>query len=60
MTGRRTAPRQSEVEAAIERLFTYAAWADKYDGAVHGTPLRGVTLAVNEPIGVLGLVCADR
>src|SRR4051812_46109100 len=24
-----------EVEAAISRLFTYAAWADKYDGAVH-------------------------
>jgi len=49
-----------EVEASIERLFTYAAWADKYDGLVHGTPLRGVTLAVNEPIGVLGVTCADR
>ncbi len=51
---------RTEVEASIERLFTYAAWADKYDGLVHGTPLRGVTLAVNEPIGVLGVACADR
>ncbi len=46
-----------EVERSIARLFTYAAWADKYDGAVHSTPLRGVTLAMNEPLGVLALVC---
>ena len=50
----------AEVEAAIERLFTYAAWADKYDGAVHDTPLRNVTLAMNEPIGVIGIVCPDE
>jgi aldehyde dehydrogenase (NAD+) len=48
-----------EVEAAIARLFSYAAWADKYDGAVHGVPLRGLTLALVEPIGVVGLVCPD-
>jgi aldehyde dehydrogenase (NAD+) len=50
---------QPEVEAAISRLFSYAAWADKYDGAVHGVPLRGLTLALVEPIGVMGLVCPD-
>ncbi|NIN11591.1 MAG: aldehyde dehydrogenase family protein [Gemmatimonadales bacterium] len=49
-----------EVEASISRLFTYAAWADKYDGAVHDVPLRGVTLAMNEPIGVMGLVAPDE
>jgi aldehyde dehydrogenase (NAD+) len=49
-----------EVEAAIARLFSYAAWADKYDGAVHGVPLRGLTLALVEPIGVMGLVCPDE
>ncbi len=48
-----------EVEASISRLFTYAAWADKYDGLVHSTPSRNVTLAMNEAIGVLGLVCPD-
>ena len=46
-----------EVERAIARLFTYAAWADKYDGAVHSVPLRGVTLAMNEPIGCMALIC---
>jgi aldehyde dehydrogenase (NAD+) len=48
-----------EVEAAISRLFTYAAWADKYDGAVHGVPMRGVALAMNERIGVMGLACPE-
>ena len=60
MTGAGRDAGRVEVEASIERLFTYAAWADKYDGLVHGTPLRGVTLAVNEPIGVLGIICGDR
>ncbi len=46
---------KSEVEASITRLFTYAAWADKWDGQVHQTPIRGVTLAMNEPVGVIGV-----
>ena len=46
-----------EVEAAIQRLFTYAAWADKYDGQVHGVPIRGVALAMKEPVGVIGVLC---
>jgi aldehyde dehydrogenase (NAD+) len=49
----------AEVAATIRRLFSYAAWADKYDGAVHGVPLRGLTLALVEPIGVLGVVAPD-
>src|SRR5262249_22388293 len=49
-----------EVEASIERFFTYGAWADKYDGAIHSTPLRGMTLAAHEPVGTLGLVCPDK
>ncbi|MBA3946135.1 MAG: aldehyde dehydrogenase family protein [Herpetosiphonaceae bacterium] len=48
-----------EVEAALEALFSAAAWADKYDGAVHQTPMRTVTLAVHEPVGVLGIACPD-
>ncbi|HEX6288738.1 MAG TPA: aldehyde dehydrogenase family protein [Herpetosiphonaceae bacterium] len=49
-----------EVERTIERLFTYAAWADKYDGAVHRTPFRNATLAMPEPIGVIGIACPDE
>jgi aldehyde dehydrogenase (NAD+) len=49
-----------EVDASISRLFTYAAWADKYDGAVHSVPIRGVSIAMNEPIGVVGIACPDQ
>lgn len=55
MTGTGSARR--EVEASIERLFQYAAWADKYDGAVHQPPMHGITAALNEPIGVIGMIC---
>ena len=48
---------EKEVEASIRRLFTYAAWADKYDGQVHGVPIRGVALAMKEPVGVIGALC---
>jgi aldehyde dehydrogenase (NAD+) len=50
---------EREVELTIERIYTYAAWADKYDGLVHHTPYRNVTLAMPEPVGVLGVVCPD-
>jgi aldehyde dehydrogenase (NAD+) len=45
-----------EVDLAIERLFAAAAYADKFDGTVHATPLRNVTLAMHEPLGTLGIV----
>ena len=57
MTGKSGA---HEVEAAIQRLFTYAAWADKYEGAVKPVPMRGVALAMNEPVGVIGIICPDE
>ncbi len=60
LTGESHSDAQVEVDSAISRLFTYAAWADKYDGLVHSTPSRNVTLAMNEPIGVIGIACPDE
>ncbi|WP_380054406.1 aldehyde dehydrogenase family protein [Falsihalocynthiibacter sp. SS001] len=51
---------KAEVEAAISRLFTYGAWADKFDGQAHGVPIRGVALAMKEPVGVIGALCPDE
>ena len=51
---------EAEVEASIQRLFTYAAWADKFDGAVKSVPIRGVAVAMNEPCGVIGCLCPDE
>jgi len=60
MTGRTQKSAQAEVDAAVERLFSYAAWADKYGGTVQETTLRGITVAVNEPVGVIGIACPDE
>ncbi len=50
---------EAEVNASIERIFSYAAWADKFDGAVHNPPFRNVTIAMNEPIGNVGVICPN-
>ncbi len=47
----------AEVSLGIERIFSYAAWADKFDGAVHNPPFRNIALAMNEPIGTVGVIC---
>ncbi len=51
---------EAEVAASVDRLFTAAAWADKLDGRAAGVPLRGVALAMNEPVGVIGALCPDE
>ena len=51
---------RSELELSIQRLYTYAAWADKWDGHVHHTPYRNVTLAMPEALGVIGIACPDE
>jgi len=48
---------EAEVEASIERIFSYAAWADKFDGAVHNPPFRNIAIAMNEAIGTVGVIC---
>src|SRR5438094_708991 len=48
---------EAELRVGIERIFSYAAWADKYDGSVHNPPFRNVALAMLEPIGTIGIIC---
>jgi aldehyde dehydrogenase (NAD+) len=47
----------AELDLGIERIFSYAAWADKFDGAVHNPPFRNVAIAMNEPLGTMGIIC---
>ncbi|MBY0238517.1 MAG: aldehyde dehydrogenase family protein [Burkholderiaceae bacterium] len=51
---------EKEVQAAVERLFYWAAWADKYDGLAHQPPMHGITVALNEAIGVIGIVAPNE
>ena len=60
MTGASGRAAEAEVEASVRRAFFYAGFADKFDGAVHATRSRFVTLAMNEPWGVMGIVCPNE
>ncbi len=59
-TGRAYDDASNEVQTAISRLFSYAAWSDKFEGAIHRPPMRGAVLAMPEPIGVIGIACPDE
>lgn len=60
LTGTTAKKAEAEVETSIQRLFTAAAWADKYDGAAHNVPIRGIALAMNEPVGTIGIIAPDE
>ena len=49
-----------EVQKSIERLFSYAGWADKFDGAVHNPPFRNASMAMNESLGAVGVICPNE
>ncbi len=44
-----------EVETALQRVFTYAAWADKYEGTIHLPDKNRVAMAMKEAMGVIGI-----
>ena len=48
-----------EFSQSCERLFYYAAMADKFEGIVHNPPMRGLTLAMKEPLGVMTSILSD-
>jgi aldehyde dehydrogenase (NAD+) len=60
MTGCSKDEAAEEVALSVQRLFTYAALADKYGGSIQETTLRGITVGLNEPLGVIGIACPDE
>lgn len=60
LSGKSKANSEKEFDAGIERIFSYAGWCDKYEGTVHTPPQRSVVLAMNEPLGVVGIACPDK
>ncbi len=50
----------AEIQSSCDTLFTYAAWADKFDGRIHAVPFRGLAMAINEPMGVAGAVVSSN
>jgi aldehyde dehydrogenase (NAD+) len=59
-TGASPASAKREFRSSVARIMYYAAWADKYDGAVRGPAARMLTLALKEPYEVLAISCPDE
>ena len=51
---------KKEFDLSCERIFYYASMTDKFEGLIHNPPLRGLTMAVKEPIGVITSILDDN
>ncbi|XP_041351976.1 aldehyde dehydrogenase family 16 member A1-like [Gigantopelta aegis] len=60
MTGKSLDDSRAEVDLAIQRLFYWGAYCDKYGGTVQETTLYGATIKIHEPVGVIGIACPDN
>ncbi len=60
LSGKDEASAHAELDLCIRRIYTYAAMSDKYDSRVHATPMRNVTLAMKEPLGLIGIVAPEE
>ena len=49
-----------EIRTSIEVLFYFASWADKFEGRIHMVPTKTTVMALNEPLGIVGVVCPDQ
>jgi aldehyde dehydrogenase (NAD+) len=60
LSGKSVEDSTAEFELCLQRIWHYAAMADKFDSCVHATPFRNVTLAMKEPLGVIGIVAPEE
>lgn len=60
MTGQNADEAEKEVKVAIQRVFHWAAYTDKYGGTVQETSWYGTTIKVHEAVGVVGIACPDE
>ena len=51
---------KKEFDLSCERIFYYASMSDKFEGVIHNPPMRGLTLAVKEPLGVITSILDDN
>jgi aldehyde dehydrogenase (NAD+) len=60
LSGKEAPASRAELDLCVRRIFTYAAMTDKFDSRVHATPFRNITLAMREPLGVIGIVAPEE
>jgi aldehyde dehydrogenase (NAD+) len=59
-TGASLAAAEAEVDAAVSRLFDFAAYADKFGGTVQPVLGRRMVVGLREPLGVIGMRAPDE
>ena len=59
-TGATNLEAKSEFANSCQRLFYYAAMADQFEGSIHNPPMRGLTLAMKESLGVIATILSDN
>jgi len=59
-TGASARSAAASVQTALERVFYYAGIADKDDGRAHAAKPGHLTVSLNEPFGVVGVVAPDE
>ena len=60
LSGLSSSEAKKEFTESCERLFYYASMADKFEGVIHNPPMRGLTLAMKEYLGVLSIILSDN
>jgi len=60
LTGASAAKASAEMDASLARLFTFAALADKVEGRAKPVPLRGLAMALVEPVGLIGALAPEE
>lgn len=58
-TGRDSNSAKSECDISVQKLFYYAALADKFEGTVQPVSAKMLVTATKEPIGVIGARATD-
>ena len=46
-------------EEAVGTVFGIAGRCDKFEGATHSVPMLGICYTINEPVGVIAIICSD-
>nr|MCS5572641.1 aldehyde dehydrogenase family protein [Pseudomonadales bacterium] len=60
LSGRSQSSAEAEFEEALSRIFTCAAYADKFEGTVHLPDKNRVALAMKEALGVIAVAAPEE
>lgn len=60
LSGKSSRQATTEVDVTLDRIFSYAAYTDKYEGSVHLPDKNRIAIAMKEPYGVLAVAAPEE